>query len=147
VLNDFFHEELPLPKNYFDCIIFNDVLEHMTDPWAALEFSKSLLKCQSDIYIIGSIPNFRFWGNIKEIILQKDFNYKSSGILDKLHFRFFTFKSIKRMFEECGYEIEIVKGINEEVNWKFKLLNFLLFNSINDMRFLQFAFVAKPTIR
>ena len=33
-------ESLSLPSQNFDCIIFNDVLEHLVDPLAALLYSK-----------------------------------------------------------------------------------------------------------
>lgn len=146
VIIDIFHDELPLPQKYFDCIIFNDVLEHMSNPWNALNFSRSLLKTDESL-IIGSIPNFRYWGNMKEIILQRDFMYKDSGILDRTHLRFFTKKSIFRFFSECEYDLLQIEGINEEVDWKYKFINLLSCNNFDDMRYLQFAFVAKPKIK
>jgi len=39
-----FNSSLDLPKKEFDCIIFNDVLEHLVDPFAALIYAKDLLK-------------------------------------------------------------------------------------------------------
>ena len=40
VVNSLFNEEADLPDAYFDAIFFNDVLEHMIDPWAALQFAR-----------------------------------------------------------------------------------------------------------
>ncbi len=40
-----------IPKSYFDCIIFNDVLEHMLDPWEALKIAKSLLNSSKAVIV------------------------------------------------------------------------------------------------
>lgn len=39
-----FDNSLSLPSYSFDCIIFNDVLEHLVDPFAALLYSNNLLR-------------------------------------------------------------------------------------------------------
>lgn len=138
-----FHELFrQLPLNYFDCIIFNDVIEHFSDPWLALSNTKQLLS--EDGVIISSIPNFRYIGNLTEIIKTADFKYKvEGGILDKTHLRFFTAKSIKRLFEDCGYILISQEGLRPCRSWKEKLFIFLSFGFFNDMRFQQFANVAQ----
>ncbi len=42
----------------FDCIVFNDVLEHLVDPWAALAAVRPLLS--ADGVVVASIPNMRY---------------------------------------------------------------------------------------
>ncbi len=142
VQNAMFDSKIKLPKKYFDCIILNDVLEHMSDPWDTLENIKRYLGNNESIVVL-SIPNFRFWNNIVDIVIRKDFQYRDSGILDKTHYRFYTEKSIIRLFRESGFKILILSGINATESIKFKVSNILLLNSIRDMRFLQFAVVAK----
>jgi 2-polyprenyl-3-methyl-5-hydroxy-6-metoxy-1,4-benzoquinol methylase len=131
-----------IPTNYFDCIFFNDVLEHLLEPGDVLQKIIPLLK--KDGLVISSIPNFRYVGNLQEILLQKDFRYKTSGILDKTHFRFFTQKSIIRMFNEAGFDVIKTEGIRPTYSWKVKLFSNLSFGLFSDIRFLQFATVAKP---
>jgi len=132
-----------LPKDYFDCVIFNDVLEHMYSPWDTIKLVKSLLSPTG--VLVTSIPNFRFISNIIEIISQGEFKYKpGGGILDDTHIRFFTQKSMQRMFEEQGYEVLQKEGINERNDWKMKLVNLISLGSLNDARYNQFAIVAKP---
>ncbi|OHD58679.1 MAG: hypothetical protein A2014_08110 [Spirochaetes bacterium GWF1_49_6] len=142
VLTGDFESQLKnLPKNYFDCVIFNDSLEHLTDHYRVLQEVKKLLIPGG--YIAGSIPNFRFYRNIKEILFKKEFKYISAGILDYTHYRFFTEKSIVRTFNECGYEIVRLNGINEDKNKKLKILNFFLFGFLRDMKYVQFGITAK----
>ena len=133
-----------LPKNHFDCVIFNDVLEHIYAPWDTINLVKSLLT-QNGV-LVSSIPNFRYIDNlITEILFRKDFRYKpEGGILDDTHIRFFTSKSMCRMFVEQGYDVLINEGINPCKSWKEKLFINLTFGFLKDARFKQFATVAKP---
>lgn len=143
VINAEYNDKIELPKNYFDIIFFNDVLEHIIDPWEALKLSKQFLAKSKKSKIICSIPNFRYIKNIFEVLVKKDFQYKDSLILDKTHMRFFTKKSIIRMFSECGLEIISIKGINPTKKLMFEILNLVTLNFISDMRYLQFAVVAR----
>jgi 2-polyprenyl-3-methyl-5-hydroxy-6-metoxy-1,4-benzoquinol methylase len=140
-----FNSNLNLPKKSFDCIVLNDVLEHFSDPDSALLYCKELLRDKG--FIIASIPNVRYFDNIWNLLVNKDWEYIDSGILDKTHLRFFTKKSIISTFENLGYKINLIEGINPIEQHtptkarKFKFLNRLLLNNIEDMRYLQFAIV------
>ncbi|GAB3983827.1 class I SAM-dependent methyltransferase [Spirosoma terrae] len=146
VFNGFFEDGVNFFGQKFDCIIFNDVLEHLPNPFEALNLCKSFLKKNG--VIVASIPNIRFFDAMYHIILQKDFQYTNAGIFDKTHLRFFTKKSTQRMFIESGYQIKALDGINsiKEINIKgyrnFKILNTLLFNFLEDMEYQQYAVVA-----
>lgn len=133
-----------LPKNHFDCVIFNDVLEHIYSPWETIELVKLLLTPTG--VLVSSIPNFRYMSNlIIEILYHGEFRYKvEGGILDDTHIRFFTSKSICRMFNEQGYEILIHKGIDIDNRLKTKLFNLFTFGFFKDSVYRQFATVAKP---
>ncbi|AQG81314.1 class I SAM-dependent methyltransferase [Spirosoma montaniterrae] len=146
VYNTVFDENIDLQGQKFDCIIFNDVLEHLANPFDALELCKKYLTDKG--VIVSSIPNVRFFDAMHHIVVQKDFYYVGAGIFDKTHLRFFTKKSIERMFVEAGYKLAKVEGINSlrEINPKgyrnFNILNSILLKSIADMEFQQFAVVA-----
>jgi len=129
-----------LPDNFFDCIVFNDVLEHLQDPWALLR--KIHEKLKSDGTIVALIPNVRHYETMKKLIIHKEFEYESSGVRDITHLRFFTEKSMIRTFESSGYMLKTITGINGGFPWKFYLLNKLLCNTLYDMQFLHFACVA-----
>lgn len=126
-----------IPDCYFDCIFFNDVLEHMIDPYYVLLKIKSKLVDDKSI-IVSSIPNIRNYYVLKDLLINKKFTYVDEGILDKTHLRFFTKNSIILMFEKLGYKILKIQGINPLRSRKFEILNFLLLNFIEDTRYLQF---------
>jgi 2-polyprenyl-3-methyl-5-hydroxy-6-metoxy-1,4-benzoquinol methylase len=130
-----------IPERYFDCITFNDVLEHLPEPQEILRSIKP--KLSGNGIIIASIPNVRYFYNLVELIVKKDWEYKDSGILDATHLRFFTQKSIRRMFENSGFFIINIQGINKIKYWKFRFLNFVTLGLLNDTKYLQYVCIAK----
>lgn len=135
-----YHE---LPKNYFDCVIFNDVLEHISNPFDTLEKLHKILP--DGAQIVSSIPNVRYIKNMFNLIIKRDWEYlHEGGILDFTHLRFFTKKSIIRMFESSGYKIKSIQGINPIPQKKlFLLFNILTLGLFSDGKYLQYAVVAE----
>ncbi|MEI6140240.1 MAG: class I SAM-dependent methyltransferase [Mariniphaga sp.] len=130
-----------LPDGYFDCISFNDVLEHLIEPTEVLKMMRH--KLSENGVVIASIPNVRYFFNLRDLLIYRDWHYIGNGILDSTHLRFFTRKSMKRMFEDAGYKITSQVGINKIVSWKFQLLYFLTLGILGDTKYLQFVCVAK----
>jgi len=89
-------------NNFFDVIIFADVLEHLKDPLNVLiKFKKCLKK---DGIIIASTSNIaNLYMRLK--LLFGNFEYTDRGILDKTHLRFFTLKAFKKLMEDAGLKI------------------------------------------
>jgi 2-polyprenyl-3-methyl-5-hydroxy-6-metoxy-1,4-benzoquinol methylase len=139
-----FSEEIDLPENYFDAISFNDVLEHMPDPWAALRLATKKLKRGGRVFI--SLPNLRHIDNLLHILRDKDFNYEPEGIRDKTHLRFFTKKSAPRILLGTGLKLVEIKGINEQW-WTKSLIRRVAFrffpNYLEDTKYPQYALVAE----
>ena len=147
VLVGFYNEfENQIPDNYFDLIIINDVIEHIEQPWDFLQSLKK--KMTKNAKVILSIPNVRYYGNLKELLLEKEWKYKDKGILDITHLRFFTEKSIIRLLNENGFEIERMQGINPVIIRKLYLPIYLAVRFIfgKDIKFLQFGVRAKRMI-
>lgn len=145
VINVDAHQAIDLlPDNYFDCIIFNDVLEHFADPYSLLTKIKSKLKDNAEV--VASIPNVRFWRILKALVLQGRWDYTDSGILDRTHLRFFTYNSLVKMFDELDYELLTIEGIKPTASKSFKIVNAIFFNKLKDAKFRQFACVAKPKL-
>ncbi len=134
-----------LPDNYFDVIVMNDVIEHLLEPWDDIVNLKSKLKKEG--VLVTSIPNVRYSKNLFKMIFKRDWKYTDDLILDRTHYRFFTKKSIQRMYKDCGYNIQSIKGINVTKSFLYfpfaVLFNIVLLGSQIDMFFMQHATVAK----
>lgn len=143
VINATFEKDMPqLVGQKFDTIVFNDVLEHLIDPGLVLQWCHQYLS--SGGVIVASIPNVLFFPSFfHKILIKQDWEYEKEGIFDNTHLRFFTKKSIVRLFTENDYSIQRMQGINSWRSFKFSLLNTLLMKRIDDWQHLQFAVVAK----
>jgi methionine biosynthesis protein MetW len=84
--------DLPFEDNFFDVIILGDVLEHLISPVDTINKLLNVLKPEGKIYI--TVPNIRYWRVILDLTFKDDWEYKSWGILDYTHLRFFTKRSI-----------------------------------------------------
>ncbi len=95
--------ELPY-KEYFDVILYADVLEHLRNPLEVLIRFKDYLKQNG--YIVVSIPNVANWF-VRLSLLFGKFHYSSKGcaILESSHLRFFTLRTIREMLEQAGFKI------------------------------------------
>jgi 2-polyprenyl-3-methyl-5-hydroxy-6-metoxy-1,4-benzoquinol methylase len=156
VIHAQFGESLSLPKQAFDAVVFNDVLEHMADPWAALEFTKELLTGRG--VVVASIPSIRHFPTVWRLVVRKEWCYQEAGTLDRTHLRFFTRQTIEKLFQDTGYRVDLLRGIRPLHSmdgdydtyrlWRyFKLLNIITLGYINDMKFLQYAVRAQPNTR
>jgi len=126
----------------FDAIIMLDILEHLPNPEEVVARLSQFLKGGG--VMICSIPNIRYFKTLRDLFLFGDWEYQESGILDRTHIRFFTFKSINNFFIRLGFEIIRIEGINPSSSLKFKIANALLFNRFWDCKYLQFACVVRP---
>jgi 2-polyprenyl-3-methyl-5-hydroxy-6-metoxy-1,4-benzoquinol methylase len=154
VIEGIFGPELNLPTGTFDCILFNDVLEHMLAPEKALRYARGLLAPGG--VIVASIPNVRNFPIVWDLVRHARWEYRDCGVLDRTHLRFFTKLSIIQMFEREGFSLDKVCGIkpfsaipraNRVVWWAYRALNVISFGNFHDMRFLQIAIVARPATR
>ncbi|MCP4642822.1 MAG: glycosyltransferase [bacterium] len=93
--------DLPFEDEYFDCVVFGDVLEHLVDPCAALRKVARVLA--PDGIIVMSIPNVRFW-DVVRMLAEGRWRYDDAGILDRTHLRFFTAVEMNELVIEAGLE-------------------------------------------
>lgn len=141
IVGDFI-SNFELPDCYFDVITFNDSLEHFVDPISALKLCKTKLK--KDGKIICCLPNVRYFENIHHLLIDLDWKYEDSGILDYTHLRFYTQKSMRRLFDELGYNIESIVGIKPHY-WSGKkifLLRLFFGKYVEDMKYLNYVVTA-----
>lgn len=93
----------------FDLILFGDVLEHLIHPDAQLRAARELLSPEG--LIITSLPNVMHYSTLLHLILLQKWPYRSRGIHDRTHLRFFTRRNLKDLFRHAG-----LKPIREKRN-------------------------------
>jgi len=100
---------LPPDLGVFEWILVLDCLEHLDSPERlAAELRE---KCYSaGTRLIITVPNIGYVVT-RLALLFGQFNYGRQGILDLTHKRLFTFRSLRRLLEQEGYQIVRVKGI------------------------------------
>jgi len=136
-----------LPTEYFDCIIFADILEHLKNPWAVLVKAQKLLNNHG--VIIASIPNVRHFSTLLSLFVGI-WPYRDRGIHDRTHLRFFTLNNIRELFVNAG--LKIVK-----LEKKFRIIEapnninrisfiFLIF-PLNDFFVFQYLIVSRKLIK
>jgi 2-polyprenyl-3-methyl-5-hydroxy-6-metoxy-1,4-benzoquinol methylase len=144
LVGDVVHVIRELSPNAFDCIVANDILEHLVCPDQLLQDVK---KCMSPGgIVVASVPHIRHWKALYEIFILGDFRYRDSGTFDRTHLRFFTKKSICRLFKDAGYRVEKIEGNTPSGPMAFvplTLLNVLFLGRISDWRYARFAVVAR----
>lgn len=126
----------------FDCLVLNDVLEHLAEPGELLRDLRPLLAPGGRI--VASLPNVRYFFNVVDLALHGRWEYTDEGILDRTHLRFFTRSGMHELFTAAGYAVESQTGINPTGSRAFRLLDLLTLRRFADMGYLQFACVARP---
>lgn len=96
--------------NQFDALIISEVLEHLTDPWAALAQLSPCLRQGGEV--IASSPNISHHTVIRKL-LSGSFDYSEAGFMDRTHLRWFTPKSFREMFEAAGFEVRYLGPIRQ----------------------------------
>jgi SAM-dependent methyltransferase len=90
-----------------DTFIAGDVLEHLYDPWRALQGILPVLT--DDAQVAVSLPNVRNIFIQSQLHNEGTWRYDTHGLLDITHIRFFTFRDIMRMMDETGFVVDDVK--------------------------------------
>jgi 2-polyprenyl-3-methyl-5-hydroxy-6-metoxy-1,4-benzoquinol methylase len=90
---DYFAE---IKANRYDYIVLADVIEHIPNPMIFLE--ELLKNVPFSTKIVISVPNIAF-GGVRLALLNGQFDYVDSGLLERTHLRFFTLNTAKKLFE------------------------------------------------
>jgi Methyltransferase domain len=84
----------PLPfalDRPIDCIIYGDILEHLSDPWAVLRRHAEALSDDGTMLIC--VPNLEHW-SFADRLLRGVWKYEPSGLLDETHLRWFSLETM-----------------------------------------------------
>lgn len=85
--------ELPFPQNFFDIIIFNDVIEHLENPGVALENIRKVLKTEGILYI--NTPNLN-------LLRRKVLAYADKK---EHHISLFSHRALLSLLAETGFKV------------------------------------------
>jgi SAM-dependent methyltransferase len=131
-----------LPERAFDCVVLNDLLEHLAWPEDLLRALHRVLAPGG--CLVASIPNVRHFFNVWDLTVRGDWEYHDEGIRDRTHLRFYTRSSMHGLFARAGYRLVRQEGINPTRSWRYRVCNLLCLGRLGEMRYLQFACVAVP---
>ena len=93
------------PGLRFDVVVFADVLEHLREPWRALQGARNVLDTGGTV--AASIPNFAH-AAVRLAVLSGAMPYRTLGILDDTHLRFFTLSGVDALFEDSGFRLRAI---------------------------------------
>lgn len=144
VYHDIFHPGLDLGGKKFDLVVFNDVLEHLEDPWLAVGNAAGLLRPGGRI--LASIPNIQCYTVVRDLIVNGQWRYDTSGILDKTHLRFFTKKSIIGLFETSGLSIDRLEGMHPVTRYSrfLRVMNFFAPRRVSPFLYVSYGVLTNP---
>ena len=101
---------LPVSLGEFDRVLMLDILEHLNEPDDFVLALCEAVQESLDTEIIVTTGNVSFFV-VRGMLLLGSFNYGKRGILDHTHKRLFTFKSLRHLFEQRGFQILAMRGI------------------------------------
>ena len=95
-------EPLPFADQKIDCIIYGDILEHLSDPWTLLRRHAASLA--PDGTVLVCTPNVEHW-RLTQLLLSGGFDYQDTGLLDRTHLRWFTSRTMGKALAEAGLQL------------------------------------------
>ncbi|MGZ5553044.1 MAG: glycosyltransferase [Chthoniobacterales bacterium] len=100
---------LPRKIGLYDNILLMDLVEHLHDPEKFMDDLRRQMDGHSPEVIITS-ANVAFFVT-RFMLALGQFNYSRKGILGLGHRRLFTFKSLRALLEQAGYEVIEERGV------------------------------------
>jgi hypothetical protein len=116
VLSRFFpwderQEAFPCDLRGYDVILLLDRLEWLAAPERFLDgLRRQTASVGPRPRIVATTGNVAFW-ILRLQSLLGNFNYSKRGILDLRNRRLYTFASLRKLFTQCGFRIERLRGI------------------------------------
>jgi 2-polyprenyl-3-methyl-5-hydroxy-6-metoxy-1,4-benzoquinol methylase len=113
-------EDLPWATGSFDVILAADVLEHLTDPAKSLAMLKNYVRPSGCVII--SLPNVAHL-SVRVPLLFGRFSYRETGILDRTHLHFYTFRTAVELAMSCGLRVERTYAGSDRLGFILSKLN------------------------
>ena len=100
--------QLPADLSTYDQILLMDLVEHLHDPEAFMDDLRERTAARRPEVIVTA-ANVAFFIT-RTMLALGQFNYSRKGILGLGHRRLFTFRSLRALLEQAGYEILEMHG-------------------------------------
>jgi 2-polyprenyl-3-methyl-5-hydroxy-6-metoxy-1,4-benzoquinol methylase len=150
VVDGYFPGALGDREERFDVVCFNDVLEHVVDPWGLLRETREWVAPGG--HVLAAIPSIQFAPIVWRLIRGR-WDYLDAGTLDRTHLRFFTRATMVEMFDGSGYRVVSCEGANAiDDAWRAeprslrKLGKTALLPLLGDSRYVHFVVLAEPVV-
>ncbi|MDA7765848.1 methyltransferase domain-containing protein [bacterium] len=88
----------------FDCLIFADVLEHLTKPEEIVAICSERLVQGG--YVVISVPNFRHCSVFWRLFVKGEVGYEDAGIFDRTHLRITTRRMVADWYAAAGLTVQ-----------------------------------------
>ena len=102
-------EPCPVDVSQYDQVFMLDIIEHLKDPEGFMESLRSQAVHKRP-EIVMTTANIAFFVT-RLMLLLGQFNYGRKGILDRTHTRLFTFRSMRELLQQTGYNLLEIRGI------------------------------------
>jgi glycosyltransferase involved in cell wall biosynthesis len=102
-------EEIGFDAADQDVLLLLDVIEHLRDPERFLEQLRRQFGYEPKRLILTT-PNVAFV-IMRAMLAFGQFNYGKAGILDRTHTRLFTFRTLRRLLRDEGFQIKKLRGV------------------------------------
>jgi glycosyltransferase involved in cell wall biosynthesis len=102
-------ETLEVDLSRYDVVLLLDIIEHLQEPERFLDGLRAAARAHQPAFVVTT-GNVTFFV-VRFQALLGHFNYGRRGILDLTHGRLYTFKTLRLLFEQCGFRVERLIGI------------------------------------
>lgn len=129
------------PEAPFDCLLAADVLEHLADPWLALERAVDLLAPGGTVVV--SLPNVAHYRGIWRVLREGRWPREDLGLFDRTHLRWFTLADGLELLRGAGLRPTAVEpNYWSRPGWRVRLWRLLSRTPLHRFIPVQFVFRA-----
>ena len=125
-----------------DTLFCFDILEHLKDPWTALEKYANFLKPSGTVVI--SLPNIQYYKVALPLLISGRFEYEDAGVMDRTHLRWFVHKTALELAEGAGFQVIAFHHLVKLKPWRLKwIIDRLTFGRLRDLMAPQFLIIGR----
>lgn len=125
----------------FDVAIAADVLEHLMDPWTALQRAVELLRPGGTAIV--SLPNVQYLAVFWTLARRGRWPREPAGLFDATHLRWFTVRDARDLLEQAGLEVVREEPRYWVYGWKLRLFRALARTPLRPFMAGQFVLVGR----